>query len=265
MFFENGALQRTVARGGGKEASRPLAVSKAFRLVADSLDALMPAQQLQKVIAIGDARGESIDTTRARVARPDSTGAAASAVDSAAARVAARAPTPAAAPARADSAARRDTTATAARPSAGSLALTDSDWIVGDTITGFFATVPDTAKAKEAAGTPAPAKPAGAKPDSTVELQRIVARGNALSLYRIQQKQSGTATPPDSTQARPGINFLSGSEIELTFKAGELEVADVKGLEKGLYLDPARPARPAPAEEGSTEPAKPSAPPQGNP
>jgi hypothetical protein len=267
MFFEEGQLQRTVARGGGKEVDRPLAVAKAFRLVADSLDALMPAQQLQKVIAIGDARGESVDTTRASVTSPDSAGAAASVADSAAARVAS---TPAiqAPPARADSAARGDSTAVATRPSARSLVLSGNDWIVGDTITGFFAMAPDTAKAKGAAAKPDSAKSAGAKPDSTVELQRIVARGNALSLYRIQQKaaQPDTAAPADTTltQPRAGINFLSGSEIELTFKAGELQVADVKGLQKGLYLDPARPAQPAPEEGGSTEPAKPAAPPGGN-
>ena len=65
MFFEGGELQRTVARGGGEGIERPLAVSKSFKLQADSLDALMPAQQLEEVIAIGDARGESVDTTRA--------------------------------------------------------------------------------------------------------------------------------------------------------------------------------------------------------
>jgi hypothetical protein len=267
MYFEGGELQRTVARGGGKDVDRPLAVAKAFRLVADSLDALMPAQQLQKVIAIGDARGESIDTTRVDVVRPDSALADASAPDSAAARVAS-AQAPSAAPARADSAARGDTTATAAatRPSARSLALNGNDWIVGDTITGFFALAPDTTKGKGAAASPDPASSAAAKPDSTVELQRILARGNALSLYRIQQKQTqpDSTAPADTTQEKAGINFLFGSEIELTFEAGELETADVKGLEKGLYLDPARPARAAPAEDGSTEPAKEPAPPGGN-
>jgi hypothetical protein len=135
---------------------------------------------------------------------------------------------------------------------------------VGDTITGFFAMAPDTAKGKGAVASPDSAGSAGAKPDSTVELQRIVAHGNALSLYRIRQKQSGTAAPADTTQEKAGINFLSGSEIELTFEAGELDTADVKGLEKGLYLDPARPARAAPEEGGSTEPAKEPAPPGGN-
>jgi lipopolysaccharide export system protein LptA len=264
MFFEGGALQRTVARGGGKGVDRPLAHSKTFRLQADSLDALMPAQQLQKVIAIGDARGESVDTTRADSTRADSARANVPGTDNAAARVAS-APATSVAPARADSAARGDTTTAAVMPSARSLVLSGNDWIVGDTITGFFATAPDTAKskAKGAAG-----KAAGAKPDSTVELQRIVARGNALSLYRVQengkQTKPGSAAQSDTAQARKGINFLSGSEIELTFEGGELKVADVKGLEKGLYLDPSQPPRPAPAKDGSTEPAKASAPPGGN-
>ncbi len=269
MFFEAGELQRTVARGGGKDVDRPLAVAKAFRLVADSLDARMPAQQLQEVIAVGDARGESIDTTRTNAAGADSALAAASAADSAAAPVAIApadraAPATPAAPARPDSAARGDTASAAARPSARDLALGGNDWIVGDTITGYFAMAPDTAKAKGAAASPDTAGAAAAKPDSTVELQRIVARGNALSLYRIRQKGSGTAAPADTTAEQAGINFLSGSEIELTFEAGELRMADVKGLEKGLYLDPARPARAAPAEGETTEPAEEPAPPGGS-
>ena len=215
MFFEGGELQRTVARGGGEGIERPLAVSKSFKLQADSLDALMPAQQLEEVIAIGDARGESVDTTRA------------------------------------DTTARADSTRAPAAASATALALSGNDWIMGDTITGFFAAAPDTAAAK-------PGEPA--KPDSTTVLKRILSRGSALSLYRIEQKKpaepaGGTAT---ETSAKKGINFLSGSEIELTFEDGELKVADVRGLEKGLYLDPNQTLEsPAPATESAkpTEPA----------
>ena len=212
MFFEGGELQRTVARGGGEGIERPLAVSKSFKLQADSLDALMPAQQLEEVIAIGDARGESVDTTRA------------------------------------DTTARADSTRAPAAASATALALSGNDWIMGDTITGFFAAAPDTAAAK-------PGKPA--KADSTTVLKRILSRGSALSLYRIEQKKpaepAGGAAIDSS--AKKGINFLSGSEIELTFGDGELKVADVRGLEKGLYLDPNQTLEsPAPAKEPA-EPA----------
>jgi lipopolysaccharide export system protein LptA len=240
MFFEAGELQRTVARGGGTAVERPLAISKSFQLQADSLDALMPAQQLETVVAIGDARGESVDTARAdslgtRIASADTT------VDADSAST--PSPTPAA---------------------AAKLALVDSDWIVGDTITGFFASVPDTVKAKE------PAADDSLRSDSTVVLKRILAQGSALSLYRIETEKpappaAGEAAPP---QPRKGINFLSGSEIELTFEGGDLQVADVRGLQKGLYLDPAqtlRPTRPASAgTEAPTTPTPAPAPPEGN-
>jgi hypothetical protein len=240
MFFEAGELQRTVARGGGTAVERPLAISKSFQLQADSLDALMPAQQLETVVAIGDARGESVDTARAdslgtRIASADTT------VDADSAST--PSPTPAA---------------------AAKLALVDSDWIVGDTITGFFASVPDTVKAKE------PAADDSLRSDSTVVLKRILAQGSALSLYRIETEKpappaAGEAAPP---QPRKGINFLSGSEIELTFEGGDLQVADVRGLQKGLYLDPAQTLRPTrPASGGTEAPTTPTpapAPPEGN-
>jgi lipopolysaccharide export system protein LptA len=237
MFFEGGELQRTVARGDGEDVERPLAVSKSFRLQADSLDALMPARQLQQVVAIGNARGESVDTTRA-----DSAVALAAAAPDSVAR-------PDSAAAAPDSVARPDSAAAAP---ASALALLESDWIVGDTITGFFALAPDTTQ-NDTAGVVTPAT----KPDSTTVLKRILARGSALSLYRIDQKKPAAAA--DTTEARAraperkGINFLSGSEIELTFEGGQLMIADVRGLEKGLYLDPnqtlgARPAATPPAE-----------------
>jgi lipopolysaccharide export system protein LptA len=243
MFFEAGELQRTVARGGGENVERPLAISKSFRLQADSLDALMPAQQLETVVAIGDARGESVDTTST-----DTIGSAL---------------------ARADTTVRTDsaTKAISAAPPTSRVSLLDSDWIVGDTITGFFASAPDTASQGATADS--------TRSDSTIVLKRILAQGSALSLYRIEtEKAPEPAAGTASAKPRKGINFLSGSEIELTFADGELQVADVRGLEKGLYLDPEqalRPARPAAetsAPPGATEPtgapAPTPAPPGGN-
>jgi hypothetical protein len=103
---------------------------------------------------------------------------------------------------------------------------------------------------------------------SCCELKRTVARGSALSLYRIDQKKPAAAADTTGAGARAperkGINFLSGSEIELTFEGGQLMVADVRGLEKGLYLDPnqtlgARPTATPPAEP-APEPEEPEEP-----
>lgn len=202
MFFTDELLQRAVARGGEGDA-RPRAVARNFRLTADSIDALTPGQELEQVIAIGRARGETVDTTRA---------------DSGEVAVAPAPP--------ADTAAAPDSAASTLPDSAASaLALIDHDWIVGDTLIGYF----------EAPDSLAPADSA-AVGDTTVVLRRIVARGAAQSLYRVEARDSAAAG-----DGRRGVNYLAGETIELTFEEGELDVAQVTGLRRGLYLDPLPP------------------------
>lgn len=196
LLFTAGQLTRTVARGprDAAPADQPIALAKSFRLQADSLDARLPGQTLQEVIAIGRARGETVDSTAA-----------------------------------ADSAAVGATTG----------GLLASDWIVGDTIQGFFE--------QQDSVTAAPRDTAGAPADTAVVLKRLLARGDAQSLYRVERNRSG------STDQQPGINFLSGDTIELTFLAGEVEVADVTGLQRGLYLEPKPAGTPPPASPARRE------------
>ena len=184
LFFAEDRLQRLVARQAGGNEPQPVAASAAFQLQADSLDALLPAQRLEQVIAIGRARGESIDTTAA----------------------------PAELPAAGDSA-----------------LIAHSDWILGDTIVGYFASRDSTPSATTA--------------DTAIVLKRIVAHGDAQSLYRLENRDT-THHAPAAAPAKRGLNYLAGEMIELTFSAGELEVANVTGLQRGLYLDPTPPTTP---------------------
>jgi hypothetical protein len=108
-YFDAGELQRLVAvgRGGapGAAIEQAHAYSEQFNLTADSIDALMPAQLLEEVAAVGNAYGE-------RLAEDDSTRiliAPVTAADSALARMLAH------------------------------------DWVRGDTVRAFFADAPDTA------------------------------------------------------------------------------------------------------------------------
>lgn len=209
LFFADELLQRAVARVVSPAAGGPraIATSRTFRLEADSIDALVPAQQIEKVVAIGSARGESIDTTAAASVGRD----AIAEIDPLPIR---------AAPGTPDD-------------------LIGRDWIRGDTIIGFFAAA-DTTTAERVSG------------DTTVVLERIIALGSALSLYRVDRED-------DAAGSRKRLNFLAGDSIELTFAEGELEIASVDGLQKGILLDPAPPAaepartangRPAPAPGG---------------
>jgi lipopolysaccharide export system protein LptA len=252
LLFEDGLLQHTVARGDS--TTRPRAVSETFRLVADSLDAKLPGQKLREVVAIGNARGESIDTTTAEPTSetaPDTVALGATPPDSAAADTAA-APAPPAA--RAGGVARSGSDSAAVKAAAAE--LTEHDWIVGDTIIGYFVSVADsTAGRDSAAAAPPAARPdsAGTAPDTSIALERIVARGSAQSLYHLEENRD--TTQADSTVARPGINFLAGDVIDLRFEGGELRTAQVEGLKKGLYLDPAEPtAKPDTSAEGAAEP-----------
>jgi lipopolysaccharide export system protein LptA len=68
IFLENEQIQRLVsARGPAAAAAdssklRSVALAAGFRMEADSLDALLPGQQLREVHAVGTARGEAWDT-----------------------------------------------------------------------------------------------------------------------------------------------------------------------------------------------------------
>lgn len=209
LFFQGELLQRAVARasreGEGERTARAVASARTFRLSGDSIDAVTPDQRVEQVVAIGRARGESIDTTRAAAA--DTTLATdTTAVADAAPGVA-------------------SDTLVAESPAEGG--LIDRDWIVGDTIIGYF----------EQADT----LTTGAPADTGAVLRRIVASGMAQSLYRVQPQEGAPAGQ------RQGINYLAGDLIELDFEDGELHVAEVTGLRRGVYLDPAPPPTAAPA------------------
>ncbi|MBW3629898.1 MAG: hypothetical protein KY464_11445 [Gemmatimonadetes bacterium] len=242
LFFREELVERTVARSDSSApASRPLAVTKSFRLEADSIIAVTPKQELERVNAIGRARGETKtfrlvgDSIEAiapgrQLERVTAVGRArGETVD-----------TTASAPAAGSA-----DTATAEAPS-----LIASDWISGDTIIGHFAR-------GDSATAPAPTEAA----DSAVELQRIVARGTALALYRLE-RDSARAEPAGNAAEQPSgrraVNFVSADAITLTFAAGEVDVAELHGVRRGIYLDPAPPAA-APESPTATDAAAPIA------
>lgn len=79
LAFREDLLQRLVARRAGTGAlAQPVATSAEFVLRADSLDADLPGQRLQRVVAVGNAHGETRDTagtgTEAGLPEPPATG-----------------------------------------------------------------------------------------------------------------------------------------------------------------------------------------------
>ena len=184
LFFVAEAVNRAVARrGDDSTAARPVALSRDFRLEADSIDAITPAQRLEQVIAIGRARGESVDTASA----PPSA----------------------------------DTTTAPAAPLVETPALIAADWLVGDTIIGYFVQR-DSADGAESA-------------DTTAQLDRLVARGSAQSLYKVRNDDQGGGDAPRA----PGVSYVAAELITVRMRDGEVDVTEVAGVYSGLYLDPA--------------------------
>ncbi len=274
MSFAGDLLQRLVAgrEVGAVNQARSIATASGFRMEADSLEAELPAQKLRLVKAIGRARGEAWDTAQAAPVRP--------------------------APAAGDSA--RPAAARADTIRVMGIVLGERDLILADTILGFFVQVDgagrplaraDTASARAdttavdaaptvgAAGPPTTPAPAAADTaGEKTELERMLALGSARSVYRMRDR--------DKPDQPPGINYLTGDTIDLSFRNGEIDVALVRGLQRGVYLDPTpraagdtartptpavpgrpggrtapvpagnRPAAPPPTAPGTTPPAK---------
>ena len=185
MFFENDKLQRVIsgsepqaARDSTQAAPRSIALASGFRLEADSLEAIMPGQELREVHAVGTAKGESWDTTAVA-----------------------------------------DTSQRRTPPTA----LADRDVVLADTIIGYF--VKDTT-AQPARGDTASAK---------VQIERMLAIGNARSVYRVRDEKR--------PNEKPGINYLNADHVDLAFRDGEVDNARARGVKRGLYLDPGQPQR----------------------
>ncbi len=146
------ALRATTGENGDSAAAlppaRPRAVAETFELEGDSIDVLAPNEVLERVVAVGDARGESLA---------------------------------------------RDSLNTDDTPE-----IARSDWVSGDTIIAVFRpVVPDTST-----GT-------GTEPDSSeaaggYQLDRLEARGEAASLYRMTPSGDGAEGEGEGDEAGEG-------------------------------------------------------------
>lgn len=117
------------------------------------------------------------------------------------------------------------------------------DWLVGDTITSYFAPAekpaPDTRPADESNGK---------EGEQRVVLERLVAvgeGGRARALYRIREK--GREAEP------PGANYLVAERIVLIMAEGEVKDVEADGPIEGMHLQPAGAGarEPAPAVRNS--------------
>lgn len=191
---------------------RPEAVAEDFLLRADSIEVLTPRQSVDRVIAVGMAHGEAL---KSDTILPDAP------------------------------------------------ALIRRDWLEGDTIIAFFTAAGTlAADSAHASGPPSlperlpPSAGAAAVPeadtaDAAVQLQRMVARGNARSLYRIVS--ADTVTPG---QRKVSVHYVKGTEITIAMERGEVREVTVQGPTQGIHLEEV-PVRPPPAAATAPETARP--------
>src|SRR5690606_17180191 len=221
-FFEAGAVQRLVALGAdsasGPERRQAYAFSEQFNLSADSIDALLPNQRIEEVVAVGNAYGE-------RLAEDDS------------ARIRIEPLTPQ------DSAVAR---------------LLAHDWVRGDTIRAFFADAVGADSAGLEAGrvavadaerpvspdSLAPVPADGVAPADTTErgLRRIIALGAPA---RAANRMVDEDRPDDPA----GISYITAQRITVEISDGAIDIVEAEGDVKGIYLQP--PERPVAVAAGA--------------
>lgn len=94
------------------------------------------------------------------------------------------------------------------------------DWMEGDTVIATFVKVEP--------------KPGERADSAQFELDRLVAKGRARSLYRMLSTDS-TAHPGEDP---PAVSYIMGSQIEIVMTAGEVDSMKVAGPVQGWQLEP---------------------------
>lgn len=119
-----------------------------------------------------------------------------------------------------------------------------SDWLEGDTVIVFLtSSVPDSAQVE-----------AGAQPEREYEVDRIVARVGARSLYRLLPEDSTSQAGVD----RPAVHYVMGDSITIHMAEGEVEEMQVVGQTRGIHLEPLRAGAGAAEPDSTTVPAPPA-------
>lgn len=185
--------------------ARPRAVAETFELEGDSIDVLAPDEVLERVVAVGDARGESLA---------------------------------------------RDSLNTEDTPE-----IARSDWVSGDTITAVFQ--PVGADTSAAAG----AEPAADETSGGYQLDRLVARGQAASLYRLIPSGGGgegidEPSQQDAAGEQAGEQVAAGGEEQAAEGAVAEEEVSGAAQEAATEEDPGarEPAGEAGGEEAAAQP-----------
>lgn len=122
--------------------------------------------------------------------------------------------------------------------------LARQDWLEGDTI--VITLVPQPLPTDAAADTLPSAGAPGEEAERAYQIERIVARVGARSLYRLPPQDSTAQAGVDL----PAVHYVVGDEITIHMTEGEVEAMEVVGQARGVHLEPL--ARAAAAADTAT-------------
>ena len=117
------------------------------------------------------------------------------------------------------------------------------DWLEGDTIVAFFQRAGDSLPAPpvgdsipvEGEPTPLPEVREADSAGTNYRLQRLLAQGNARSMYRMAASDSTVAEEPGQF----AIHYVVGDQITILLNPeGEAEKMEVEGQTRGIHLEP---------------------------
>jgi lipopolysaccharide export system protein LptA len=228
----------TMAMGTSEEETSEIRALRDARLTGDNLiltsaqiDVFLRDGALERLVATPIARGEAMAMDSADLVRPE-----ASVQDFVLTADSLEVAAPGGAVERVFAAGSARSVATS-RDSLNVEALPEiarSDWLEGDTVIVTFK--PAAATYEVPALPPDSATSAEARPERAgeLEVERVVARVRARSLYRL---------PPSDTTARPGtdppaVHYVVGDEITIEMEGGEVADIRIVGATRGVLLEP---------------------------
>jgi hypothetical protein len=109
-----------------------------------------------------------------------------------------------------------------------------TDWLEGDTVIVTFVPV-DTLDRVESVVDAAEGEPLAADTaQSAYRIDKIVARGDARSLYRLPPADTTGVAGVDA----PAVHYVLGDEIAIIMADGEVDYMEVTGQTRGMHLEP---------------------------
>ena len=110
-----------------------------------------------------------------------------------------------------------------------------TDWLEGDTVIVTFVPVDTLDRVESVVDAAEGERLAADTAQSAYRIDKIVARGDARSLYRLPPADTTGVAGVDA----PAVHYVLGDEIAIIMADGEVDYMEVTGQTRGMHLEPA--------------------------